>query len=121
MIIVMPLYCGPSNRTERKSMEIVRDILAFVAPTCVIFAAFSYYRTMEVKREFKEMQGKFSTLVSDTSITVANLHHEIETIRQGFIKARHCPACDSDRQASEFGEGDYICKFCREETSEIRP
>ena len=104
-------------------MVLVRDILAFIAPTCLIYAGFAYYRTMQLKKLFIEHLADFKRLQQDIELDRVNHQHswqnvsaQIEQVRQEFTSERQCPSCGETRQAAQFEQGDYICQVCREET-----
>lgn len=98
------------------------DVLAFIAPGCVIYSGFAYWRVMKVRTEVRELREVLSTAVQNEadnrkadSQRITQLHAEIEQVRQGFIQERTCPECDQVRPAKEFEQGDYICMSCRSE------
>lgn len=100
----------------------LQDILVVIAPSCVLYSAFAYFKTVALRKNFAELEQKLITLAQDNAVDIANLQRsissvslEVDKVRTGFITERTCPGCGKDRKASDYAEGDYICQECREE------
>lgn len=101
----------------------INEIAAYVAPACVVYSVFAYFKVVKLRKDFNIFKGDVSKGVQDTAIDRANDRHEIVLLRQelqqmreSFIDERTCPGCGEVRQASQFEQGDYICQNCRKET-----
>jgi len=100
----------------------LKDILAIIAPACLVLSLFSYFRCLRASRLVKEQEEKLRGFAQKVALDIAGLEQSmcnqserLDQVARSFVGKRHCPQCDTEKQAHEFDVADYICSDCRKD------